>query len=142
LGGRQPKRDAANQAGFLLVKAIEHEKLVVTAAHTPEIDDSIVGFHAQLAVIRLIEAVLHADAIDFLSSDLIGLIDMAEQSAIDAPSELAWTEALAPWTLTCLYEDIDAPAVDRKATVAVLATIRTWAEGRLESSTPVAGCSS
>jgi HEPN domain-containing protein len=51
-----------DHAEILLAKAAEDESLVIASLETPGISDSIVGFHTQQAVEKLLKALLQRAA--------------------------------------------------------------------------------
>jgi HEPN domain-containing protein len=129
-----PSLDNVTLARVLLAKAIEDETLVRTVADNHEIADAIVGFHAQQAVEKLLKAVLAAHGVTYAKShDLDYLIDLVEQSGIDAPDELDGAEALSPWAVELRYEQETPASLDRKKALEPLTPLRVWAEREIET---------
>jgi len=90
-----------------------------------DIDDSIIGFHAQQAVEKALKvALVLADVELVYSHDLEYLATLVEESGTELPSELANTEWLTPWAAALRYDE---PTVlDRAAALAVAESATQW----------------
>jgi hypothetical protein len=66
-----------SQAQILLIKAAEDEK----ALHVPENPESILGFHAQQAVEKLIKALLSELSVPFELTHNLGRLEIALEAA-------------------------------------------------------------
>ena len=125
------QRDDLDMARLLLEKAAEDETLVKAVVDNTDVADSIIGFHAQQTVEKLIKAVLSARGVTYPRTHAIGyLIGTVEENGIDAPPELAEADVLSPWAVDFRY---NVPvSLDRKASVALLAKLREWTESVIE----------
>jgi HEPN domain-containing protein len=91
-----------------------------------DIDDSIVGFHAQQAVEKAIKTALVLAETELpRTHDLELLVELAQASGIDVPDELASVEWLTPWAAELRYDE-PAP-LDREAALAVAERASNWA---------------
>lgn len=61
------------------------------------------------------------------------MIDLVEQSGIDAPNELDGAEALTPWAVELRYEQETPAALDRKKALEPLTPLRVWTEREIET---------
>jgi HEPN domain-containing protein len=74
-------RDGHDRARVLLDRAQADETLVRRVLDDDEIADSIIGFHAQQAVEKLVKAVLSDRGISYVRTHALGyLIDLVERS--------------------------------------------------------------
>jgi HEPN domain-containing protein len=127
-----PQRDDLDMAYLLLAKAREDEVLVEAVVDNTDVADSIIGFHAQQTVEKLIKAVLSSHGVTYPKTHALGyLIVSVQESGIDAPPELAEADVLSPWAVDFRY---NVPvALDRAASVALLAKLRAWAQMAVEA---------
>jgi HEPN domain-containing protein len=118
----------------LLARAIDDETLVRKVSADTDVADAIIGFHAQQAAEKLIKAVLAARGVAFMKSHALSyLVGLVEEHHIDAPPELSEADVLSPWAVEFRYEGDEPPAFDRPAALALVAKLRTWAEGQIEA---------
>jgi HEPN domain-containing protein len=94
-----------------------------------EIDDQVIGFHAQQAVEKSIDAVLAAREIDCpYSHDIDGLMEFTQNSGIELPDELIDADHLTPFSLAQLYGANTPSGVDRGQAEKWAAAAVGWAE--------------
>jgi hypothetical protein len=87
-----------------------------------DIAEAIVGFHAQQAVEKALKAVLAAREIEYAKTHALGyLIGLIEANETDAPAAVLNASELSPWAVDFRYETDDEPALDRHATLALIA---------------------
>jgi HEPN domain-containing protein len=129
-----PQHDKLDLARVLLARAIDDETLVRKVSADTDVADAIIGFHAQQAAEKLIKAVLAARGVAFMKSHALSyLVGLVEEHHIDAPPELSEADVLSPWAVEFRYEGDEPPAFDRPAALALVAKLRTWAEGQIEA---------
>src|ERR1700691_1111396 len=61
------------------------------------------------------------------------LVGLVEEHHVDAPPELSEADVLSPWAVEFRYEGEEPPAFDRPAALTLVAKLRTWAEGQIET---------
>jgi HEPN domain-containing protein len=130
-----PQRNHLDLARVLLARAIDDETLVRKVSGDADVADAIIGFHAQQATEKLIKAVLAARRVAFKKNHSLSyLIGLVEQRDIDAPSELSEADVLSPWAVEFRYEGEEPPTLDRLTALALVETLRTWAESQIKVS--------
>jgi HEPN domain-containing protein len=97
--------------------------------------NSIVGFHCQQAVEKILKAVLSEYGVPFRRThDLRELMDALADAGHPLPRTLASLDALTPFATLFRYEGIPAKAsLDRKRTRERVGRLRAWAESRIEA---------
>ncbi|NOU11819.1 MAG: HEPN domain-containing protein [Nitrospira sp.] len=95
----------------------------------PEIDDEIVGFHAQQAVEKCLKAVLTRHRIEQRKThDLQLLIDLLIQNKIPSPPLCEGIDTLGPFAVELRYDLMATESLDRGQARAVVEAVRSWAE--------------
>jgi HEPN domain-containing protein len=95
----------------------------------PEIDDEVVGFHAQQAVEKCLKAVLAKHRIEQRKThDLQLLIDLLIQNNLPSPPLRERIDALGPFAVELRYDLMATEPLDREQTRTVVAAVRDWAE--------------
>lgn len=95
----------------------------------PEIDDEVVGFHAQQAVEKCLKAVLARHCVEQRKThDLQLLIDLLLQNKIASPPLREGIDALGPFAVELRYDFIASEPLDRRQARAVVEAVRSWAE--------------
>lgn len=104
-------------------------------ADDTDIDDNIVGFHAQQAAEKALKVVLVLQGADLpLSHDLKFLVRQVRESGVEPPGELSDAQWLTPWAAELRYDE--PIALDRAAALAVAESAVSWADSLLaEAST-------
>jgi HEPN domain-containing protein len=86
-------------------------------ADDAEVDDHIIGFHAQQAVEKALKvALVLADSELPHTHDLELLVEQLKRAGTTVPDELSRTEWLTPWAAELRYDE--PVALDRKAALA------------------------
>ena len=92
-----PKGDSGQHAHLLLKKGLADEAAVRVLV-TAEVDDSIIGFHAQQAVEKSLKAVLAARGAAYpWTHDIRHLMELLEGCGAPLPDELSDARRLTPW---------------------------------------------
>ncbi len=129
-----PLREGRDLALVLLGRADGDLALVRHVRDSPDIPDSIVGFHAQQAVEKSLKAVLAAREVDYAKTHALGyLIELVQSNGIDAPSTVLEAAELNPWAVEFRYEADFEPALDRQTTLELIERIRHWAGEQIQA---------
>jgi HEPN domain-containing protein len=98
-------------------------------ADDPEIDDEVVGFHAQQAVEKCLKAVLAKHRVELRKThDLQLLIDLLVQSHLPSPPLCEGIDALGSFAVELRYDLMATEPLDREQARTVVAAVRSWAE--------------
>lgn len=98
----------------------------------PDIDDEIVGFHAQQAVEKCLKAVLAKHRVEVRKThDLQALLDLLIQNNLPAPPGREGIDALGPFAVELRYDLVATEPLDRAQARAVVDSVRRWAEEQL-----------
>ena len=90
-----------------------------------DIDDSIIGFHAQQCVEKALKvALVLADVELPRTHDLESLVEQVEQAGIKVPEGLSSVDWLTPWAAELRYDE--PTALDRTAALAVAESATRW----------------
>jgi HEPN domain-containing protein len=118
----------------MLEKARGDLRVVKALAGLGEIDDQVIGFHAQQAVEKSIEAVLAAREVDCpYSHDIDGLMELTQNSGIELPDELTDADYLTPFSLAQLYGANTPSGVDHGQAQRWAAAAVGWASRMVEA---------
>ncbi len=99
-------------------------------AEDSEVDDNIIGFHAQQTVEKALKvALVLADVELPYTHDLESLAELVRESATELPAEIQGTEWLTPWAADFRYDE--AVALDRTAALAAAEHAHRWATSLL-----------
>jgi len=122
-------------AAVLARKAEGDAKALRRLATDPEIDDEIIGFHAQQAAEKWLKAVVASRGVDFeYTHDLRRLIGLAGLESGDHPLDTRQVIALTEYAVPLRYEDLlDAEPLDREATVKLIDEVCLWGKRALSS---------
>lgn len=117
---------------MLLRKAAEDEAGVRALIDRLDVSDTLIGFHAQQAVEKLIKAVLGQRGVRYpFTHDIALLIDLARQADIEVDFPTDEAIDLTGWGAVFRYSDeIDEP-LDRAAAADLIEAVRLWAERRV-----------
>lgn len=94
-----------------------------------EIDDAVIGFHAQQAVEKCLKAVLarHEVAVRKVH-DLHALMDLLADHRLPVPSMRREIVELNPFAVILRYEFAETEPLDRPLTKTIMEAVRRWAE--------------
>jgi HEPN domain-containing protein len=94
-----------------------------------EIDDEVIGFHAQQAVEKCLKAVLAKHRVELRKThDLQLLLDLLAQNNLPSPPRCEGIDALGPFAVELRYDLMATEPLDREQARAVVAAVRDWAE--------------
>jgi HEPN domain-containing protein len=97
-----------------------------------EIDDEIVGFHAQQAVEKCLKAVLAKHRVEVRKThDLQILIELLAQNNLPGPPLREGIDTLGPFAVELRYDLMVTEPLDREQARKVVDTVRRWAEQQL-----------
>ncbi len=98
-------------------------------APDPEMDDRLVGFHAQQAIEKALKVALMLKGIDFPKThDLEYLIMLAGKHSVALEPELEAASWLTPWAAEFRYDDAPLETLDRKRAIAVANAAVNWCQ--------------
>jgi HEPN domain-containing protein len=125
-----PSPEQIEYAELLLRRANGDLQACRVLADDAEIDDNIVGFHAQQAVEKSMKvALVLADADLPLSHDLKFLVRQVRETGAEPPQDIADTAWLTPWAAELRYDE--PIALDRTAALAAAESATAWAASLL-----------
>ena len=94
-----------------------------------EIDDAVIGFHAQQAVEKCLKAVLaRHEVVVRKVHDLHALMDLLAEHRLPVPSMRKEIIELNPFAVILRYELAETEPLDRSLTKTILEAVRRWAE--------------
>lgn len=97
-----------------------------------EIQDGVLGFHAQQAVEKALKAVLARAGVVFRRThDIAELLDLLTDASLPAPPHADRLDELNPYAVEMRYGLIQPTGLDRPETQAILETVLIWARTRL-----------
>ena len=101
-------------------------------AAVPDMDDSVIGFHAQQACEKCLKGVLSAAGVDFSRThDLVRLLDLLASQGIEVPPEAQWIDELNPYAVEARYGIVKTSPLDRPRALLAVALLRAWAVQRV-----------
>lgn len=114
---------------LLLRRAGEDADGVRAMVSDPAFSDTLVGFHAQQAVEKLIKSILADREIRYpFTHDIALLIDLARRAGIEVDFAVDEAIDLTGWGVSFRYSDDLDEALDRNAALAVVQSVEAWAE--------------
>jgi HEPN domain-containing protein len=129
-----PSPEQAEYASLLLRRAKGDLEACRVLVDNADIDDNIVGFHAQQAVEKALKVVLVLQGADLpLSHDLKFLVREVRESGVEPSDKLMDAQWLTPWAAELRYDE--PVALDRPEALAVADNAVTWAESLLTGAT-------
>ena len=131
MGESSPSPEQIEVAGLLVRRAQSDLRACHRLADDPEMDDDVVGFHAQQAVEKSVKAALVLHGIDFPKThDLDFLLARAEGRGLLIPKQIEDAEWLTPWAAQLRYDEAAAP-LDRRAAIEAATSAVDWARSLL-----------
>jgi HEPN domain-containing protein len=125
-----PSPEQIEYAELLLRRANGDLEACRVLADNADIDDNIVGFHAQQAVEKSMKvALVLADADLPLSHDLKFLVRQVREIGTEPPQDVSDTAWLTPWATELRYDE--PIALDRTAALAAAESASGWAASLL-----------
>jgi hypothetical protein len=128
-----PSDDHRSYTQLLLRKARSHRIALDHIGLDPTFADTIVGFHAQQAIEKLIKAVLSDSQIAYpRTNDLDRLVQLLEAEQITQLPGAQQLGSLTPWATYLRYADPPEPiSLDRPATVTLVDNVADWASAQI-----------
>jgi HEPN domain-containing protein len=126
-------RNEGDHARLLLKKAGEDEAALHALGNNPSVADSVVGFHAQQAVEKLLKASLAARGVAYpWTHDIRHLMELLEDDGAPLPNTLAEARRLTPWSAEFRYGETIDDELDRESARRLVCAVRAWAEKLVE----------
>ena len=108
--------------------AVVLEKLL----HDLDVDDSILGFHAQQAVEKSLKAVLSRAGVEVRRThDLAELMDRMTDAGLAPPPHADRLDELNPFAVAARYGPLDLGPLDRPLAMSWVHDLLAWAAARL-----------
>jgi HEPN domain-containing protein len=128
-----PGLEPAEVAAILFRKAEGDAKAMRKLTADPEMDDEVVGFHAQQAVEKWLKAVVASRGENFEHThDLRRLLSLARLDSTNSPFDIGEVVALTEYAVPFRYEDLlDAEPLDRDAALILVGKVGGWAKAQL-----------
>jgi hypothetical protein len=125
-GELSPSPEQVEYAEVLLRRANGDLYVCSALSDDAEVDDGVLGFHAQQAVEKALKvALVLADVELPRTHDLEFIAKLVRDAALDLPASLSGTEWLTPWAAELRYDE---PIVlDRAAALAIAQHAVAWA---------------
>ena len=122
---------------LFLRKAAQDEALLDAVIESDKVSDEIIGFHCQQAAEKMLKALLSDLGAAFHKTHELGaLMDTLARSGAPLPGEFENLDTLTPFGAVYRYEDYDGTdSLNRAETRALLKSLRSWVEDRLQSRT-------
>lgn len=111
----------------LLLGNASGDLAALTVLIPSEVDDSILGFHAQQAVEKSLKAALAARGAEYeRTHDLEYLVELAQSVGLEAPIATDELAQLTQWAVRFRYE-AEVPALDRARALSIVRSMNDWA---------------
>jgi HEPN domain-containing protein len=124
------------QVNRLLQKAEMDITAVEELLGSTRVSDSIIGFHLQQAVEKLLKALLAANDIRYRKThDIRELLDLLEDREILVPEELVDLDDYTPYAVEFRYEDIsyEQETLDRTEAMKKIKMLDNWVREQLRN---------
>jgi len=134
MAASSPSPEQREVADVLLRRAESDLRACRRLADEPDMEDDVVGFHAQQAVEKAVKAALVLHGVDFpRSHDLDFLLARAEGRGLRIPDRIEDAEWLTPWAAQLRYDEAAEP-LDRSAAIEAATSAVGWARSLLDES--------
>lgn len=131
------KRDLGDVAARFVLKARSDEIALDKLADDPDVPDDLIGFHAQQALEKLLEAALaHAGVAPPRIHDLGELLTLLGDAGLSPPVSVSDARALVPWAVEFRYADVLDERLDRTASRRAVEKMRAWVDDLLAEAKP------
>ena len=126
-----------DQAQMLLRKAAQDEGLLDAILEDKTVSTEIFGYHCQQAAEKLLKAWLAQRAVHYPKThNLQALAELLEAQGQSLPTDLADLDQLTPYATVYRYEQVpEYTPLDRKATRALVARLRSFVEQQIKPGT-------
>ena len=122
-----------DHALLMMAKAAEDQYALEQLVNDDNVSNSVIGFHAQQAVEKLMKAVLTNGEVRYRRThDLGELLDLLQEQNITLPPEARKLPGLTPYAADFRYDRLppepeDTQRFDRKWALECVQDVRTWA---------------
>jgi HEPN domain-containing protein len=117
-------------AALLVRRARGDGRAAEKLSEDPEIDDGVIGFHAQQAVEKSLKAALTSSAVEYPEThDIDFLVMLAGRGSIEVPRPVASAGWLTPWAAEFRYDDPPLESLDRGSANEIAGCAVEWAHG-------------
>jgi len=122
---------------LFLRKAAQDEALLDAVIASDKVSDEVIGFHCQQAAEKMLKALLSDLGAAFHKTHELGaLMDTLARSGAPLPGEFENLDVLTPFGAVYRYDDYDGTgSLNRAETRALLRSLRSWVEHRLDNRT-------
>ncbi|MBI4291511.1 MAG: HEPN domain-containing protein [Betaproteobacteria bacterium] len=119
-------------AEILLAAACRDEQAFRALAALPDMNDTVIGFHAHQSVEKALKAVLAHTGVAFRRTHNVGeLLDLLRDARIPLPVAAEHLDELDPYAVEARYGLVEPGALNRSAATAMVTTTIAWAQDRL-----------
>jgi HEPN domain-containing protein len=97
------------------------------------VDDSVIGFHAQQAIEKMLKAILSLHQAEFRKThDLGELLDLLNKMGIELPPDYSIIDELNPYAVSLRYDFFaEEAALDRVQAKQIIASTLRWVEAQI-----------
>lgn len=128
------KPDLEALAQRLAHKAQSDEYSLKQSSDDDQAPDDLIGYHAQQAIEKLLKAALaNAGVTPPRTHDIKELTALIGEAGLTPPQAVAEARSLTPWAVEFRYEDLPEEKLDRDATYDLVAQVRKWVDGLLNT---------
>jgi len=119
----------ADTTAFLLLRSAAIDVAACKALDAaPDMVDTVIGFHAQQACEKCLNAVLSAQGVEFSRThDLLRLVESLAARGIDIPAAAMWIDELHPYAVEARYGMVASGALNRQRALATIDELLAWA---------------
>jgi len=123
-------------AKLFLAAAMRDRQAFLALIAVPDMNDTVIGFHAHQCIEKALKAVLtHADVAFRRTHDIAELLDLLHDMGRTAPPLAEQLEELNPYAIEARYGLVEPAGLDRKATSQMVEGVIDWAEKQLTGPT-------
>lgn len=119
-------------ARLMLAAARRDEQAYRALVALPDMNDTVIGFHAHQCVEKALKGVLAHKAVVFRRThDIAELLDLLTDAGVDSPPHADKLDELNPFAIEARYGLADPGRIDRDATTLMVNALLIWAEDQL-----------
>lgn len=119
-------------AQLMLAAARRDEQAFRALAHLPEMNNAVIGFHAQQCVEKALKAALSHCGIAFRHThDIAELLDVLKDAGRALPPESDRLDELKPYAVEARYGLVEPAGLDRQAAARMVTSTVAWASDLL-----------
>jgi HEPN domain-containing protein len=121
--------DDSDLARELIGRARDDRAAAAALLGVGTVSDAVVGFHAQQAVEKALEAVLAAASADFpFTHNIALLMQLCDDAGIELPASLGDADLLTPYGVALRYGTPSPCTLERRAALELADAAVAWAE--------------